>query len=276
MNQVILKRLVSQALEEDLGTGDITGRSYTDLPALGRIVAEDDIVVAGLEVAVETFHQVDPDIEVELVVADGDSVTHGDVLLTCTGSGAALLAAERVALNFTQRMCGIATLTRHFAEAVSGTGAKVADTRKTTPGLRMMGKYAVRMGGGSNHRMGLFDGVLIKDNHIELAGSMANAVARAKRTCGHGYKIEVETSDLHQVQQALDLKADIIMLDNFELDTMREAVKLIGKAAIIEASGGVTLNTVRAIAETGVDIISIGRLTHSAPAAEISMDIFPA
>ncbi len=276
MNPVTLKRRVAQALEEDIGAGDITGMSFADLPATGRIVAEDDIVVAGLQVAREVFRQVDPDVVVELEMADGDAAAHGDILLGCSGPGSSLLAAERVALNFMQRMSGVATLTRHYVQAVEGTGVRVADTRKTTPGLRMFGKYAVRVGGGHNHRMGLGDGVLIKENHIELAGSLADAIQRVKRTCGHGHKIEVETSTLDEVRQALELKADIIMLDNFDLDTMREAVTIIGDKAVIEASGGITLETIRPIAETGVNVISIGRLTHSAPAAEISMDIFPA
>ncbi|MBI5137605.1 MAG: carboxylating nicotinate-nucleotide diphosphorylase [Nitrospirae bacterium] len=276
MNPVVVKRLVAQALEEDIGSGDITGMAFGGVPAIGRFVAEGNIIVAGLAVAREVFRQVDPEVEVELETADGAAATHGDVLLACSGSGAALLAAERVALNFVQRMSGIATLTRHYVEAVAGTGARVADTRKTTPGLRMLEKHAVRMGGGHNHRMGLADGVLIKENHIALAGSLAKAVAHARRHAGHGYRIEVETTSLDEVRQALAHGADIIMLDNFEPLAMREAVALIGGRAMVEASGGITLNTIRAVAETGVNVISIGRLTHSAPAAEISMDIFPA
>ncbi|MFQ5508622.1 MAG: carboxylating nicotinate-nucleotide diphosphorylase [Leptospirillia bacterium] len=276
MNPDLVRSTVAQALAEDIGSGDITGGGFTDLAATGRVVAEEDVVVAGLEVAREVFHQVDPKVVFETAVADGDAVADGGVLFTVAGTGAALLAAERVALNFIQRLTGIATLTRRYVARVEGTGCAIADTRKTTPHLRELEKYAVRMGGGKNHRMGLFDAVLIKDNHIELAGSMENAVARARALAGEGKKIEVETSNLAEVEQALALSADIIMLDNFDLPGMKKAVALIAGRALVEASGGVNLDSVRPIAETGVDIISVGRLTHSAPAAELSMDIFPA
>ena len=271
-----MKRLVSQALEEDLGNGDITGGGLVGAPAIGRMVAEADIVVAGLEVAREVFSQVDPDVRFTPATHDGANAKPGDTLAELSGSGAALLAAERVALNFVQRMSGIASLTRAYVDSVSGNRAAIADTRKTTPGLRMLEKYAVRTGGGRNHRMGLADGILIKENHIALAGGMDKAVAAARALGSHGHRIEVETTTLDEVHQALDLGAEVIMLDNFDLAMMKEAVELIGGRAVIEASGGVNLDTVRPIAETGVDIISVGRLTHSAPAAEISMDICPA
>ena len=237
-------------------------------------MAEAEITVAGLAVAVEVFQQVDPTTTVELHVTDGDRVTPDTVLLTCSGSGAALLAAERVALNYMQRLSGIASLTHDYLAAVQGTGVRIVDTRKTTPGLRMLEKYAVRMGGGHNHRLGLSDGVLIKENHIELAGGLTEAVALVKQTAGHGHKIEVETSTLTEVNEALAAGAEVIMLDNFSLNDTHTAVQTIAGRAVVEASGGIHLDNVRQVAETGVDVISIGRLTHSAPAAELSMDLF--
>lgn len=272
-----LSRIVATALHEDLGPGDVTGGHLLDTRATGRIVCEQDgMVVCGLAVAREAFLQVDPNTSVEIPVSDGEEAASGQLLISCSGTGAALLAAERVALNFLQRMCGIATLTRAYVNAVEGTGTMIADTRKTTPGLRMLEKYAVQTGGGHNHRMGLYDQVLVKDNHIALTGSIAAAVGMARGLAGATMKVEVEARNMDEVEQALAAEADIIMLDNFAVEDMRDAVSIIDRKAVVEASGGVTLENVRAIAETRVDLISVGRLTHSAPSAEISMDIFPA
>lgn len=264
---------VARALEEDLGPGDLSGRNLADVPARGRIVAEADLVVAGLALAEGAFRQVDPAAVVTCPVADGDRVAAGAVLLDVTGTGAGLLAAERVALNFLQRLSGIATLTRAYADAVAGTKAHIYDTRKTTPGLRVLEKYAVRAGGGRNHRMGLYDMVLVKDNHVALAGGIAAAVERARRGLKERTRVEVEVTTLAELAQALALNVDVIMLDNFPLPDLKEAVRRAAGRVRLEASGGVNLDSVRAVAEAGVDIISVGRLTHSAPAAEMSMDI---
>lgn len=204
---------------------------------------------------------------------DGRRAGPGDILLRLRGPARDLLRGERVALNLTQRLCGIATLTRKYVDCVAGLKARITDTRKTTPGLRMLEKYAVRVGGGSNHRFGLSDGVLIKDNHIAACGSIGEAVSRVRARAPHILRIEVEAESLAQVRECLDSGVDIIMLDNMGIDEMKEAVRLIGGRALVEASGGVTLETVRRIAETGVDFISVGRLTHSAPASDISMDV---
>jgi nicotinate-nucleotide pyrophosphorylase (carboxylating) len=264
---------VARALAEDLGPGDLSGRNLADVPARGRIVAEAELVVAGLPLAEATFRQVDPGVVVTMPVADGDRVAPGTVLLEVMGTGAGLLAAERVALNFLQRLSGIATLTRAYADAVAGTKAHIYDTRKTTPGLRVFEKYAVRAGGGRNHRMGLFDMVLVKDNHVALAGGVAAAVEQARKDLPAGTRVEVEVTSLAELAQALALNVDVVMLDNFALPDLKEAVRRAGGRVRLEASGGVSLETVRAIALAGVDIISVGRLTHSAPAAEMSMDI---
>lgn len=264
---------VARALAEDLGAGDLSGRHFADLDARGRIVAEADLVVAGVGVAREAFVQVDPDLRVTLPVADGTRVAAGTEVLGVAGAADALLAAERVALNFLQRLSGIATLTRTYVEAVAGTRAAIHDTRKTTPGLRALEKYAVRAGGGRNHRMGLFDQVLVKDNHVALAGGIEPALERARRDLPEGTVVEVEVTSLAELDQALGLAPDVIMLDNFGLDDLKEAVRRVQGRVRLEASGGVDLRTVRAVAEAGVDIISVGRLTHSAPAADLSMDI---
>jgi len=273
VNPVLLRQIVARALIEDVGVGDVTGGAFADVSASGRIVAEAPIVVAGIPAAREVFYQVDPEVTFDARLADGAAAANGEVLLTVDGNGSALLAAERVALNLLQRLSGVATLTRAYVQAVAGTGCMIADTRKTTPGLRMLEKYAVRMGGGRNHRMGLADGVLIKENHIALAGSLAEAVRRVRERAGHSLRVEVETTHLGEVDEALKARADIIMLDNFGLADTKKAVAHIAGRAIVEASGGIHLDNVRAVAETGVNVISIGRLTHSAPAAEISMDI---
>ena len=271
--QFEVERIVRTALQEDIGLGDIT-TSVTVAPetmARAELVAKEDFVVAGLDVAAEVFRQLDKDISFEKIAADGRSIKKGEVIAWIKGRAMLLLQGERVALNLLQRMSGIATLTANYVNCVSSTGATIVDTRKTVPGLRALDKYAVRMGGGNNHRIGLFDGILIKENHIAAAGGLGAAVKRARELSPHTLKVEVETTSMEEVQQALDAQADIIMLDNMSLAELREAVSLIAGRALIEASGGVNLDTVGDIAATGVDFISVGALTHSVRAADISM-----
>jgi nicotinate-nucleotide pyrophosphorylase (carboxylating) len=271
--QFAIERIVRTALQEDIGLGDVTSMAIFSREATARaeLVAKEDFVVAGLDVAAAVFHQLDEDIRFEKIFVDGQKAKKGEVLAWLKGSALMLLQGERVALNLLQRMSGIATLTARFVAAVDGTGAFIVDTRKTVPGLRALDKYAVRAGGGHNHRIGLFDGVLIKENHIAAAGGIAAAIAGTRDKVPHTLKIEVETRNLDEVQQALDAGADIIMLDNMTNDDMVQAVALIGGRALTEASGGVSLERVRDIAETGVNIISVGALTHSVVAADISM-----
>jgi len=265
--------IITSALREDIHTGDITTLAVVPEKrnATARLIAKESMVLAGIDVAARVFYLVDPEISFTNCFSDGALLRAGDVIADIAGDAAALLQAERVALNLLQRMCGVATSTARYVQAVAGTGARVVDTRKTTPGLRQLEKYAVRIGGGSNHRYGLYDGVLIKENHIAAAGGIAIAVTRARAFIPHTIKIEVETETLEQVAEALEAGADIIMLDNMDLVTMRQAVVLIDGRALVEASGGVTLETIAKIAETGVDIISVGALTHSARAMDISM-----
>lgn len=276
----LIRDLVVRALAEDLGTGDVTTQALFDrpVPAKGSIVAEehDGLVVAGLAVALEVFAQVDSSLECDPRLADGDRVASGTVILEVTGDGRSMLKGERVVLNFLQRLSGIATLTYKFCEAVKEYRVKIVDTRKTTPGLRTLEKWAVTIGGGYNHRQSLADGILIKDNHLALAGrDVARACRVAREWAPHGLKIEVEVQTLDEVRAALDGGADIILLDNMDLPSIRRAVGLIKGRALIEVSGGVTLANVREIAAAGPDLISIGALTHSAPAANLSMDIVP-
>jgi len=268
-----IDRIIENALLEDIHTGDITTLAVVPekRSAGARLIAKESMVLAGIDVAARVFILVDPDVLFTARFADGALLKAGDVIAEIAGDAASLLQAERVALNLLQRMCGIATLTARYKEAVTGTGAKVVDTRKTTPGLRQLEKYAVRIGGGSNHRSGLYDAVLIKENHIAAAGGISVAVERARAFVSHTMKIEVETETLDQVAEALDVGVDIIMLDNMDLETMRRAVALIGGRSLVEASGGVTFETIAEIAATGVDIISVGALTHSARAMDISM-----
>jgi len=278
LNWSDLFKLAGDFLAEDVGRGDITTEAVV-LPgvrARGRFVAKQDLVVAGLEVADAVFAVLDSSVEIEAFVTDGDRVSAGEVFARVEGPAEVLLAAERTALNLLQHLSGIATLTRAFVEAVAGTRAQIVDTRKTLPGLRMLQKYAVVVGGGRNHRFGLDDGILIKDNHIALAGGVRTAVERARKYAGHMHKIEVEVSNMDDLREALEARADIILLDNMSPEMVREAVRLIREQApdvLVEASGGITLENVRAYAEAGVDLISIGALTHSAPAADISMKL---
>jgi nicotinate-nucleotide pyrophosphorylase (carboxylating) len=267
--------MISRFLDEDIGRGDITSEAIFPADQCGsaRLVARQAFVVAGAAgVAAEVFVVQNPAIVTADAVADGCRVSPGQVLLTVSGPVVDLLKAERVALNLLQRLCGIATLTATYVDRVRGYPVRITDTRKTTPGLRIFEKYAVRVGGGSNHRFNLTDGVLIKDNHIAACGSIGEAVQRVRRTTPHTVRIEVETDTLEQVAECLQNGVDIIMLDNMSLDLMREAVRLIDGRALVEASGGVNLETVAAIAASGVNIISIGALTHSVQACDIGMD----
>lgn len=270
---------IGEFLAEDLGRGDITTQSTVppEIRGTGRFLAKENLVVCGLEVAEAVFAHLDPDNpEIEPIFNDGDEVEAGTVFATLKGYADVLLAGERVALNLIQRMSGVATLTRQFVKAIEGTNAKIVDTRKTTPGLRMLEKYAVTVGGGKNHRLGLDDGVLIKDNHIALAGGVKAAVRAAKEKVGHLHKVEVEISNWAQLREAIAAGADIVMLDN---QTPEEAAKLVemshglNPAVLIEASGNMSLDTVRSYAEAGVDLISVGKITHSARAVDISFKI---
>ncbi|HEX9112799.1 MAG TPA: carboxylating nicotinate-nucleotide diphosphorylase [Nitrospirota bacterium] len=270
-----LKELIARALAEDLGPGDVTSEATipVDSISIAVILAKQHLVIAGLNVARAVFHQLDPSIVFTPFAKDGDAVHGGSEIAKVSGNTRALLAGERVALNLLRHLSGIATLTSKYVDKVKGTKAKVLDTRKTLPGLRQLEKYAVRMGGGRNHRFGLSDGVLIKDNHIAASGGIIKAVECARKKVHHLLKLEVETKNLDEVAEALAVGADVIMLDNMPVDVMRKAVKLVAGRALVEASGNVTLDTIRLIADTGVDFISCGSLTHSAPAADISMKI---
>ncbi|MEW6593926.1 MAG: carboxylating nicotinate-nucleotide diphosphorylase [Thermodesulfobacteriota bacterium] len=270
-----LTAAIEQFLAEDIAGGDLTSEAIFPPEQSGRgvFIARQEFVVAGIEsVAPLVFQTRNPAVRC-LPVKDGTRARAGDILLTVTGPVRDLLAAERVALNLCQRLSGIATLTARFVDAVKGLPVKILDTRKTTPGLRMLEKYAVTVGGGYNHRFSLHDAILIKDNHIAAAGSIGAAVNKVRNSAPKGLTVEVECENLAQVREALAARADIIMLDNMTPAAMRKAVALVGKHAVTEASGGVTLRNIRRIAETGVDCISIGALTHSAPAMDISMEL---
>ena len=270
-----IKPVIDYALNEDLGGGDITTNSLIpiDLQAKATMVAKSSGVIAGLAVAEYVFKSLDQGILWKTYVCDGDHVTKGDSILEISGSYRALLSGERLALNFLQRMSGIATMTDNYKNQLLGLDVKILDTRKTVPGLRLLDKYAVRMGGGTNHRIGLYDMVLIKDNHIKVAGGITNAVEQIKKTLPDNIKIEVETTTIDEVNEALAVGADIIMLDNMENNTMRECVRIINRKAKVEASGNMTIERLKEVAETGVDFISIGALTHSVVALDISMNI---
>lgn len=265
--------IIRNALAEDIHTGDITTQALQLPPGRisGFLKAKEDMVICGIKVAERVFSLLDEGLTFTPRCADGDFISSGTVIAAMSGDASLLLQGERVALNLMQRMSGIATLTSRYVRAVEGTRVRIVDTRKTTPGLRILEKYAVRIGGGINHRTGLYDGVLIKENHIAAAGGIATAILRARAYIPHTLKIEIETESLQDVKEALSAGADIIMLDNMDVSTMKEAVAIIAGQALVEASGGVNLATVRGIAETGVDIISIGALTHSAPSMDISM-----
>jgi len=270
--------LIDLALDEDAGLGDVTSRAIFPAQHTSRafIEAKQDLVVCGLDVAARVFSRVDPALKVTLTAHDGERVKTGGVVLRVTGPTAALLTAERTALNFIQRLSGVATLSRKFAAAVDGTGTRIVDTRKTTPGWRALEKYAVRCGGCVNHRSSLGEHVLIKDNHIAAAGSLTKAVKLCRAAAPHSAKIEVEATTLAEVKEAVRAGAEVILLDNMSPSLVRSAVAIIAGAAVVEVSGGVRYETLRDYALPGVDVISVGALTHSAPAADLSLTILPA
>lgn len=272
---LLIEPVVRHALEEDLGrAGDLTGAACIPTGARLKAVfaARKAGRIAGLDCARIALRLLDPAATLNLILADGADAQAGAVLAEVEGDARAVLSAERVALNLLQRLSGVATLTRAYVSAVEGTRARIVDTRKTTPGLRALEKYAVRCGGGVNHRLGLDDAILIKDNHVAVCGGVGPALDRARAAAGHLVKIELEVDSLAQLEEALPYAPDVIMLDNFSLEDLRQAVALTDRRVVLEASGGVSLDTVRAIAETGVDVISVGALTHSAPALDIGLD----
>ena len=271
----LVRRIVAEALAEDIGSGDVTSELVVPAEAMaeGRFLAKEDGVLSGLDVCEECFHQLDDSCVFEALLGESEAFTGGMDLARVRGRARTLLAAERTALNFLQRLCGIATLTRQFSEAVKDTNARIVDTRKTTPGLRVLEKRAVKAGGGHNHRFALYDGILLKDNHIELVGGVKAAVAAARAGRPHTLKVEVEVTNLEQLAEAIEAGADIVMLDNMTVAELSEAVEVVGGRVLTEASGGVSLGTVAEIAATGVDLISVGALTHSAPAIDISLEI---
>lgn len=271
----LTERLIELALSEDIGSGDITTDSIVseEQKGKGEIVAKEPFLLAGLHVAVAVFKKLDPAALCSSPYKDGDRIEKGAVLFTVSGTLPALLKGERTALNFLQRLSGIATHVRAYADLIKGSSIRITDTRKTTPGLRTLEKYAVRIGGAHNHRMALFDGVLIKDNHIAVAGGIRKAVSKVRERVSHLMKVEVEASTLDEVREALDAGAEVIMLDNMTPVQIREAVRVIGKKALVEVSGNVTKENLKFLAETGVDVISSGALTHHAVSVDISMRI---
>ncbi|MDR6624005.1 carboxylating nicotinate-nucleotide diphosphorylase [Caulobacter segnis] len=275
LDDILVRPIVDHALAEDLGrAGDITGQACIDPDARLSVVwaSRQDGRVSGLSCARLSLAALDPTATFEVVTPDGHDAAPGAILARAEGNARAVLAAERTGLNLLGRLSGIATLTRSYVRLVEGTGATIVDTRKTTPGLRALEKYAVRCGGGVNHRFGLDDAILIKDNHVAACGGVGEAVRRARAHAGHLVKVEVEVDGLDQLEEALKHGPDVVMLDNFSLDDLKTAVRLAKGRAVLEASGGVNLTTVRAIAETGVDVISVGALTHSAPVLDIGLD----
>jgi len=275
MDYIILDKIIKNALKEDINFGDITTDSIIDFSSTSEaiIIAKQIGILAGIDVARRVFEIVDNNVEFITNVKDSDIVNVGDVIARIKGKTSSMLKAERVGLNFLQHLSGIATKTHEFCKKVEGYNVSISDTRKTIPGLRYVEKYAVKIGGGSNHRHSLSDGVLIKDNHIKAAGSIEKAIELARKCIPHTVKIEVETENIDMVNQAVKYNADIIMLDNMSLDMMTEAVKLISKRAIVEASGNMTIDKLVEVAKTGVDIISVGELTHTVAALDISMRI---
>ena len=271
----IVKRLVDLALEEDLATGDITTDPLVPPDRTGEAVikAKENLLVAGMDMVRLVFDVLDPNISLDILCPDGARVKPGDIMARLTGRLRPLLWGERTALNFLQRLCGIATHTHNYVQETQGLDVKLVDTRKTTPGWRLLEKYAVRVGGAANHRMGLFDGVLIKDNHIVAAGGITQAVTLARQGVPHMLRIEVEVATMEELQEALDVKADVIMLDNMNKDQIRQAVAMIDGNALVEVSGGIKKETIREMAQAGVNILSCGALTHGARAVDISMKI---
>jgi len=276
--EAYIKEIIHRALDEDIQTGDVTTQAVIRDTVLGKgkFLVKANGVIAGLNIAANVFEMVDKEIDFKILIPDGKKVKTGDIVAEVEGKASSILTAERTALNFLQRMSGIATLTNNFVEKIEHTRAKILDTRKTVPGIRLLDKEAVRLGGGKNHRIGLFDLFLIKDNHIEIAGSITNAVNTCRNfqhTKKSSFKIEVETKNLDEVKEALACDVDIIMLDNFNTDLMNRAVAFINGKCLVEASGNVNIENVKEVAETGVDYISVGALTHSVKALDISLEI---
>ncbi len=267
--------IIINALAQDVGRGDMTTNVLVAIgqKAEATLIARQDMVVCGLPVVAEVFRHLDKRIRMMPEQPDGGGVCAGNVICTITGPARGILTGERVALNFFQNLSGVATLTRQYVEKVAGTQARIVDTRKTTPGLGQLQKYAVRIGGGHNHRMGLDDGVLVKENHLALCGGITEAVKQLREVLSHLQRIEVECETLEQVKEALAVGVEVILLDNMDLDTLRRAVDIAGGKALLEASGNVNLNTVLAVAQTGVDLISVGALTHSAGAVDVSLRV---
>lgn len=273
--EFITRRLIEMAFQEDIGPGDITTDNLiaSNLEGNGAVIAKEPLVLAGLDVAKQVFRKLDPQMGFKPLFKDGDAVKDAEVVVEIEGKLGALLKGERIALNFLQRLSGIATCVRSYVNEISEKPVRLVDTRKTTPGWRVLEKYAVRMGGAHNHRMGLYDGVLIKDNHIAAYGGLGSAIEHVRAQVSHLVKIEVEVSDLKQVEAAVAAGADIIMLDNMTIDQITAAVKQIRGKAVVEVSGGITKSSLRPLADTGVDIISVGALTHSARCVDISMRV---
>ena len=274
MNPLLYEEMAKRALEEDIGFEDLTTEAIVSpfQESTAEIIVKEEGVLAGIGIAETCFRMLDPEAKFTAKAKDGEKIFSGQVIATVSGRTRAILSAERTALNFLQRLSGIATSTQRAVEIVKDFNCRIVDTRKTTPGLRALEKYAVRVGGGFNHRFGLYDAVLIKDNHIQAAGGILKAVSLVQAKVGHMVKIEVETETLDQVREALSTGADIIMLDNMSLALMKEAVALINGQALTEASGGITLDKLAQVAATGVDLISLGWLTHSARSLDISLD----
>lgn len=276
-DQIMIDGIIRRALEEDLGSGDLTTNATIDRDLKGRasLLARETLVLAGLPVFIKVFRMLSVEIISEDYFEDGQVVQEGEKICQITGPANAILKGERTALNFLQRMSGIATLTKTYVDKVGLQKVRLVDTRKTAPGLRLFDKYAVRLGGGFNHRIGLYDGVLIKDNHISAAGSITNAVDLAKRKVPHTIKVEVEVEDLEALEEAIQAGADVVLLDNMSPHRLKEAVRLSNGRVPLEASGGINLKNIEQIAKTGVDIISVGALTHSAKAVDISLEMIP-
>ncbi|MBM7624969.1 carboxylating nicotinate-nucleotide diphosphorylase [Sporohalobacter salinus] len=275
LNKKEVIKIINTALIEDIGTGDITTEAVFDnsKQVRGQLIAKEEGIIAGLEVVELVFKQIDSSIQYKIQIEEGSQVKVGTVIAAISGAADSILTGERVALNFLQRMSAIATKAAEYTSLVADYDVRIVDTRKTTPGLRLLEKYAVRLGGGNNHRFGLYDAVLIKDNHIQAVGSIKKAVKKAKIRIPHTMKIEVEVETLAEVKEALSAGADIIMLDNMSPELMVEAVDIIGSQAITEASGGITADTIIEVAKTGVDIISLGALTHTISALDISLSL---
>lgn len=275
MNFLQLDKQIQDWLAEDIGSGDITTLALVPAAAKTNAIihAKDSGILAGIDVARRVFELLDKDIQFDAKLADGAALTNGSIIAEIKGNAQAILIGERLALNLLQHLSGVATSTHKLAAIAAPFGAKLADTRKTTPGMRLLDKYAVKAGGGANHRLGLYDAMLIKDNHIQVAGGITEALNRAHDYASHMTKIEIEVESLAGVKEALAGKADVIMLDNMSIADMTEAVKIINKQAVVEASGGISEATLADVAKTGVDVISVGALTHSVKALDISMDI---